>query len=409
MAQAGPRCNAKESRSCLTMRVLFASDNYLPVRGGLVRSMCGLAGKLIECSDEAIMIVPTGSNSDAVNTWAQEVPLVRITGKVIPPISRRPLVSPISARRTMCRVFADWKPDVVHVMTPFFVGRAALATAKMLGIPSVLAVHLTPANAIAHSAVGRLIPSLPAAILANAYRSCGRIADLVAAPSQTGSLYARQILGDRSVVVISNGVSELPRHSSVISNKRGSDRLAALYVGRLSREKRLDVLLKAFGQLSSSEKLELVIVGDGPDSARLMRIASRNCAEQVRFVGPVSDDQLAQYYQSANIFCMPSPAELECVAALEALSFGLPIVAPGAGALAELAMWSGAVRQYERADSADQLARCLRQLVSDKLSRDTLAHHALEASRQRSISASVEKWRSVYRRLQDHCTSEEAA
>jgi pimeloyl-ACP methyl ester carboxylesterase len=163
--------------------------------------------------------------------------------------------------------------------------------------------------------------------------------------------------------------------------------------------------LAAFGMLMPSDNLSLTIIGDGPDRRRLHRIASRTCSDRVRFAGFVTDDDLAHYYESSDIFSMPSPAELECVAALEALSYGLPIVAPRAGALAELAMWSDAVKQYESVDSPRQLADCLTELAADKIIRATMAQRAIEASKRRSISATTDQWRVVYDRLQRHCQS----
>lgn len=381
------------------MRILFASDNYLPVRGGLIRSMCGLAEELISRGDEVRFVVPAAPISGTVSCCYGLVPTVQIVGRPIPLISYRPVVLPRFAARAISQVIAEWSPNVVHVMTPFSVGHTAIRLAKQTRIPTILAIHLLPDNAIAHSAVGRIAPSIPAAILKAAYRRCARTADLIVAPTHTASAYARQTVGDRAITTISNGVSRLPRHSDRNNTKQGSEHLKVLYVGRLSREKRIDVLLMAFKEASTSIDMSLIIVGDGPDRERLHRIASRTCMDRVRFTGFVTDDDLARYYESSDIFCMPSPAELECVAALEALSYGLPIVAPQARALAELAAWSGAVKQYQSAHSPRQLAECLRQLAADNMAREAMAYRAIEASRERSISATVNQWRIVYNQI----------
>lgn len=98
-----------------------------------------------------------------------------------------------------------------------------------------------------------------------------------------------------------------------------------LYVGRLSAEKELDVLLKAYGRLSD-RPFVLLIAGDGPDAAAVSRHAETHPG--VRYLGHIqSREELARIYASSDIFLSPGRHETFGMATLEAISCGLPVVA----------------------------------------------------------------------------------
>jgi glycosyltransferase involved in cell wall biosynthesis len=102
-----------------------------------------------------------------------------------------------------------------------------------------------------------------------------------------------------------------------------------LYVGRLDREKGLDVLLRAFAQVPG----ELVLVGSGPAEAELRASAG----ERVRFTGALPRAEVAAWYRRADAFVLPSRSEPWGMVLNEAAAAGLPLVATeGVGAAREL-------------------------------------------------------------------------
>jgi len=113
--------------------------------------------------------------------------------------------------------------------------------------------------------------------------------------------------------------------------QRRRSRFTVLSVARLYRRKRIDVLLKAAAMLD--REIELRIVGDGPERARLRAIAPP-CAT---FLGNLPVDKLAAEYKSCNVFCLPSVQEGFGIVLLEAMAAGKPIVAARAAAAPETA------------------------------------------------------------------------
>jgi alpha-1,6-mannosyltransferase len=102
------------------------------------------------------------------------------------------------------------------------------------------------------------------------------------------------------------------------------DAVVLVYVGRLSAEKELDVLLQAYAQLPAG-RFALVIAGDGPDAPAVARSAAVHAG--IHYVGHIdSRAELATAYASSDVFVIPGRHETFGMATLEALAAGLPVV-----------------------------------------------------------------------------------
>jgi len=118
-----------------------------------------------------------------------------------------------------------------------------------------------------------------------------------------------------------------------------SARFTVLFVGRLYRRKRVDVLLGAAAALAGRiPGLEIRIVGGGPCAPALDRLARELKLDRtVVWLGNVSRAQLLAEYNRADLFCLPSVQEGFGIVLLEAMAAGKPIVASRAAAIPEVA------------------------------------------------------------------------
>jgi glycosyltransferase involved in cell wall biosynthesis len=117
-----------------------------------------------------------------------------------------------------------------------------------------------------------------------------------------------------------------------------SPRFTVLYVGRMYRRKRVDVLLRAAAQVRQRiRRLEVRLVGDGPCAASLQSLARElKLEDTVTWLGDVSRSSLATEYNRANVFCLPSVQEGFGIVLLEAMAAGKPVVASRAAAIPEV-------------------------------------------------------------------------
>ena len=142
-----------------------------------------------------------------------------------------------------------------------------------------------------------------------------------------------EMTGLTGVHSISNGIDA----ANYVPNFEPRTENRVVFVGRLDEEKCIHELLQAFALLDPSLDAKLDIVGNGEDLHRLERIArDLKIADRTIFHGKISDEKLRDILTAGAVFAMPSRAELQCIAAMEAMSSALPVVAANAMALPHL-------------------------------------------------------------------------
>lgn len=125
-------------------------------------------------------------------------------------------------------------------------------------------------------------------------------------------------------VVIPHSIDLIHSAEKTRNTKLTSGKLTVLYVGRLVQEKGVKYLINAFRAISSEIKnLRLLIIGKGPIRKELELEAS---GLDVSFLGQIPYDKVSEYYDTADIFCLPSLTESFGLVIAEAMSFGLPIL-----------------------------------------------------------------------------------
>jgi len=110
-----------------------------------------------------------------------------------------------------------------------------------------------------------------------------------------------------------------------------------LFVGRMDKEKNVDIVLRAVAAARKVVDFHFVAAGHGAEERKLKKLAqSLGIAEQVTFTGFVPDELLPSLYAAADCFVNAGIAELQCIVAMEAMATGLPIIGARAVALPEL-------------------------------------------------------------------------
>jgi glycosyltransferase involved in cell wall biosynthesis len=207
-------------------------------------------------------------------------------------------------------------------------------------------------------------------LLEGAKRAFVRSTTAFLVPGRASADYVRSLgVGDERIVVGPNAVdASLFAQGRV--DRSGRSGCTFLYVGRLDREKGLDVLFRALDGVPA----ELVVVGQGDDEGRLRSLAP----DRVRFTGPLERDALPAVYAEADAFVLPSLSEPWGMVLLEAAAAGLPLVATEAAGAAWEAIEDGENGVRVPAGDVTALADALRRLAADPALRQRMGARSAE-------------------------------
>ncbi len=229
------------------------------------------------------------------------------------------------------RCIARQRPDVIFGVWAYPDGLANLLTGKLFSIPVVIACRGSDINYLTrHRLHRRLI------------RWTLNNADRVLSVSEA---LKREIVAlgvpDEKVVVTPNGVE---REKFKMISKRSAQRSLALTTGpryivsvsRLSREKGLDILVRAFARLSN-RNAHLLLVGEGRERQNLENLCAQlGVADRVTLVGDRPNDEIPLWLNAADLFVLPSRTEGWPNVLMEAMACGKPAVGTRVGGIPEI-------------------------------------------------------------------------
>jgi glycosyltransferase involved in cell wall biosynthesis/predicted metal-dependent phosphoesterase TrpH len=160
-----------------------------------------------------------------------------------------------------------------------------------------------------------------------------------------------------------------------------------LYVGRVSKEKDLDVLANAYRRLREEGlSLQLFVVGHGPYSQALSETLP-----EAFFTGYLRGKDLAKAYASADIFVFPSTTDTFGNVILEAQASGVPVIVSDAGGPKEL-VEDRANGLITKSHDVDDFARAIRELAADPKLREQMAARARQSVIDRTWPAAFRKF-----------------
>ncbi|HEY0369413.1 MAG TPA: glycosyltransferase family 1 protein, partial [Chthoniobacterales bacterium] len=170
-------------------------------------------------------------------------------------------------------------------------------------------------------------------------------------------------------------------------NDSSPDEVRLLYVGRVSKEKDLDVLASAYRQLRDSGlPLRLYVVGDGPYAETM----AAQLPDAV-FTGYLAGEDLATAYASADIFAFPSTTDTFGNVIIEAQAAGLPVVVSDVGGPHEL-VEHGADGLVTKARDVDDFAAAVHRLAIDPALREQMSRRARQKVESRSWPNAFQKF-----------------
>lgn len=382
------------------MKILIASDLHYPTINGVATFSRNLAKGLADHGHEVLVIAPSQTGKKYKEVDGNHV--IERTASVPFPFYQNFRIS-LNPSREVKKIIDDFDPDVIHIQMLMWIGQAAMKYGNKYGIPIVSTNHAMPENLMDNLRL--LAPvSRPINYILKAYGARFHSkADHITMPTQSAIDMFNVGKITAPMEPVSNGI-DLSRFSpgkapAAVYERFNlpKDRPIITYVGRLDAEKHLPVLMRAFIRVKSiMPHVHLLIVGDGTERALLESIAHElGVSLDVTFAGRVSDEDLEALHRVGTVFCMPSPAELQSIATLEAMASGQPIVAVNAGALGELCQTERNGYLTEQ-DNDEMIADGLVKILEDPSLRAEMSAQSLAIAQTHDLQTTLNRFEAIY-------------
>jgi glycosyltransferase involved in cell wall biosynthesis len=384
------------------MRILISGQTYHPALNGQAVFTVHLAEGLAQAGHQVLVIAP----SDVRQAYCVSRSQLRVEKLAAAPFGRGlgDVYLNLPAGRQVSRLFGEFQPDIVHIQDHYPLCRAVLAAGRRRRIAVVGTNHFLPENILHYLKMPRWA-SRPLTYLAwrwvlDVYNRV----DVATTPTETAASILRRQYPRPPVYPISCGVDLAQfrpdgRVDGAALRRRyglAEDRTLFLFVGRLDQEKRLEVLLRAMACLDRAD-VQLAIAGRGRHAGVLHALAQElNLDHRVVFTGFVPAEDLPGLLNSADIFAMPSEAELQSIATLEALACGRPVLAANARALPELVK-NGINGYLFEPGNHHEAARRMSQLADERRRWAEMGAASLATARLHSVEGTVRRYEELYR------------
>jgi glycosyltransferase involved in cell wall biosynthesis len=364
------------------VRIVFVSETYLPKVDGVVTRLVHTLDALEDLGHEVLVLAPPRAPQRGGS-----VHVVAARGLPFPWYPELTFALPSASLGREAVAFA---PDVVHVINPVFFGSWGAWWARRHAVPLVASFHTDP------KVVQRLGLGWVRRPLEVLDREVHNLADLSLATSPQMVRLARE-LGIRRVRLWPKAVDSErfhPRFADASMRARLTagepHRPLVVYAGRVSFEKRVDVLADAVRRLP---EVRFAVVGEGPALAWLRGELS---GSGTVFTGFLEGDELSRAYASGDVFAFPSDSETLGFAAIEAMAAGVAVVAARAGGIPHI-VDDGRNGVLVAPGDAAALAAAIHALVEDPQRRQVLARQGRCDSERWSWRASTVALLGFYR------------
>lgn len=385
------------------MRIGMFCDSYLPDINGVVTSVVTLKQALVEKGHEVWVV---SNHPSLLKTQIDhDLQEIRLPGIEIKQLYGYKASSPIQIR--ILKEIAKLNWDVIHAHSEFGVGIFGRIAAKYLHIPVVSTYHTTYedythyVNFLKMDSIDRFAKLL----IAKLSKLYGETSTAVIAPSQKTKDMLVRYKVKSPITVIPTGldlkrfephqfdqktIKKLRREYNVLD-----DDLLVLFIGRIAKEKSIDLVVEAFSKLKAYDKIKLMIVGSGPGVDEIEHLTSLyQLEDKIIMTGKQFPDKIPLYYQCGDVFVSASLTETQGLTFIEALASGLPVLARPDGAVENLIFDD--ITGYYFADASDLALKIINFYALSKEKRQQLRDNAVLKALEYDLNGFYDKVIKVY-------------
>ncbi len=361
------------------LHIGFFTDTFLPQRNGVITSLVNSGTELVKRGHQVSVFCPW---VDVKNVGGMKI-------HSYPAVTFRPYPEfkiAVPRGRDMAP-----KLDIVHAHSPFTMGFFGWRVSRFQKIPRVSTFHTLLSDYVRYVSMfgKRLLENISWRYCEIFYNSQRRII----APSEASKNILKTHQIKRPISIIPTGIDTnflKPTKKEIARIKLGMKKNVKIFLslGRLSHEKNLDTVLKAFKKVNG----KLIIAGRGPSEKKLKETnIELKLGNKVSFIGYVPEKMKPLYYSAADALIIASTGETQGLVVAEAMACGCPVIGADALAIPEIVKDDKNGYLFEP-KAIDQLSGILNSF--EPTSRMIL--QALKAGRDLSLGKCVDKLEKFY-------------
>jgi 1,2-diacylglycerol 3-alpha-glucosyltransferase len=391
-----------------TLRVAIFGESYLPYLSGVTIATEALARGLAEAGHSVLLAVPRPADEPPART-RKEPAVAWLPSYQGPPPAPPGYRIPLPVPSAALEAARDFRPDIVHAQSPFVSGLMARRTARALRAPLVF-THHTRFGDYRHY-LGPL--AAPGAALMSAYLhrfwlGCAAViapgTDLAAEiTDQIGPGHVRPLVRTIPTGLDLDWIAGLPQgHPRREAGWTPGVDFVVASVGRLAREKSVDVLLEAFARAAAERpEMRLLLIGAGPLEEMVRGRAQRpDLLGRVFVTGRRPREEAIGLLKACELFAFASHTETQGLVLAEALACGVPVVAlegPGVRDTVRDGIDGIVVPHDPQPGADDRLASALVSLANDPKRREEMADSAREGASRFALQHRIQEVVELYR------------
>ena len=380
------------------LRILIGCDTFAPDINGAARFAERLAAGLVQRGEDVHVVAPnlvyrrTPARTEVIE--GEPMTLHRLPSVRWAPHDWLRFVWPWRVKHYARRIMDSVQPDVVHIQSHIVIGRGLARIAHERGIPVIATNHVMAENILDHTTMPKWVDDL---VLRWAWGDAKRTFALTRAittPTRRAADFLERTVAVENVIPVSCGIDRA-QYTPVIGPR---DKNRIIFVGRLTAEKQVEVILEAITKLDPALDATFDIVGGGDQRKQLENLTVQlGLADRVTFHGRTSDEELRALLSRASVFTIASIAELQSIATMEAMASALPIVAADAVALPHLVHDGENGYLFEPGDSDALAARLTDVLTADATEYQRMQQASLDGVVIHDINRTLDTFEALYR------------
>ncbi len=380
------------------LKILIGCDTFAPDINGAARFAERLAAGLVQRGHDVHVVAPnqkyrrTAPATEVIE--GEPMTLHRLPSVRWAPHDWLRFVWPWRSKHYARKVLDLVKPDVVHIQSHIVIGRGLSRIAHQRGIPVIATNHVMAENILDHTTMPKFIDDI---VLKLAWADAKRTFDLTRAittPTRRAADFLERTVEVKDVIPVSCGIDRT--QYTAVMGPREKHRM--VFVGRLTAEKQVEVILDAMTKLDPALDVQFDIVGGGDQRKSLERLTGElGLSDRVTFHGRTTDEELRALLTRASLFVIASIAELQSIATMEAMASGLPIVAADAVALPHLVHHGENGYLFEPGNADELAARLTDVFTAEPAEYERMQQASLDGVTVHDINRTLDTFEALYR------------